>query len=103
MNFQSVNSCLLRRGRLHPADAAGFHLFQLLAGEVKLNSIAAALLAQCDGIATRGEIIAKTLRTFAAVHDTHPLHAFLDAAIRNAWVVELPQREFNALTIERRI
>ena len=57
-------------------------------GTVQLNESAAAVLALCDGTFTRQEIVAQFVRGVPEESLAMDVREFLEAALRQGWVVE---------------
>ncbi|HEV2270149.1 MAG TPA: PqqD family peptide modification chaperone [Steroidobacteraceae bacterium] len=73
--------------RLLQPQAGGGPVLVTRSGRVRLNATAAAILAFCDGTATRAEIVARVAGT-ADPALASDVRAFLEAARRSGWVVE---------------
>jgi len=92
-NMKTKRSTRRPRVRLAPAHrlltpaAGGGPVLVTRAGRVRLNATAAAILALCDGTATRAEIATRVAGSTdpALAAD---VRAFLEAAQRSGWIRE---------------
>jgi pyrroloquinoline quinone biosynthesis protein D len=79
----------LAAGRQLQKDSVGDgHFLTGPAGVVQLNESAAAILALCDGMLTREQIIARVLPRSKEDSFAVDVREFLNAARRRGWIVE---------------
>jgi len=92
-NMKTKRSTRRPKVRLAPAHrlltpaAGGGPVLVTRAGRVRLNATAAAILALCDGTATRAEI-ATRVAGGADPALAADVRAFLEAARRSGWILE---------------
>ena len=57
-------------------------------GNVQLNSVAAAILALCDGTRVREQVVSEVLQRTGNRARTADIVEFLDAAVARGWILE---------------